>query len=121
MRILLVDDSPMTRRMTRRVLEVAKQTVAEAVDGADGVAKVRASLDSGAPYDLVLCDDQMPCMNGPEAVKAMRALGFAGAVVGVSGNTLPEDVKKFTSAGANFCLPKPLDVQVLFEKVSALS
>jgi hypothetical protein len=36
----------MTRRMTRRVLEVAKQTVAEAVDGADGVAKVRASLDA---------------------------------------------------------------------------
>ena len=67
-RILLVDDSAMTRKMTRRVLEVGKQSVSEAVDGVSGIDKVRAAMAAGAPFDLVLCDDHMPGMNGPGAL-----------------------------------------------------
>jgi two-component system, OmpR family, response regulator len=58
--ILIVDDEPEVRRLLRWLLEDEGYTIAEAVDGVDGLAQLRAS-----PYRLVvLLDYKMPHMNG---------------------------------------------------------
>ena len=60
----------------------------------------------------------MPNMNGPEAVKLIRELGFRGLIIGVTGNMLPEDIEDFKSHGANRVIGKPLSVQILKQIIS---
>ena len=69
-------------------------------------------------FDLIICDNIMPVMNGPEAMKVIRGLGFTGLVIGVTGNTLPEDVKDFLNHGADRVLGKPLRLAALKQLIS---
>ena len=66
MRIGIVNDSAMAREALRRVVasEPGLEVAWTAVDGADGVAKVRAN-----PPDLVLMDLFMPGMDGVESTR----------------------------------------------------
>ena len=52
----------------------------------------------------------MPRMRGTEATTKIRALGFQGMVIAVTGNALPEDVKDFLDHGADAVMPKPFDI-----------
>jgi two-component system, sensor histidine kinase len=58
----------------------------------------------------------MPVMGGNEAVKKIRELGYTGAIVTVTGNGLPEDVRESFASGSNQVLVKPVD-GVKIEKV----
>ena len=69
LRILIVDDSEITRRMLGAILRSRKWTVCgEADDGVSGVQK----FDQLKP-DVVLLDLSMPNINGIEAAKLMSA------------------------------------------------
>jgi CheY-like chemotaxis protein len=67
-RILLVEDKEELRSTTRRVLERLGYVVIEAVDGEDGLEKLRA--DRG--IDLILSDVLMPKLNGPALYRTVR-------------------------------------------------
>ena len=72
----------------------------------------------GKGIDLVLIDYIMINMNGPEAVKKMRAeLGYTGPVIGVTGNALPEDIAFFKAHGTNSVITKPLTNAKLLEDI----
>ena len=66
-KILVVEDSMMTREMERSILESAGYEVDVAVDGVDGLDKL-----SQNPYDLVITDVEMPRMDGFEFVKTFK-------------------------------------------------
>jgi CheY-like chemotaxis protein len=59
-------------------------------------------------------------MRGPEATKHIRALGYKGIIVGVTGNALPEDIKEFIDHGADMVLTKPFDLDVFSLRVAQL-
>jgi CheY-like chemotaxis protein len=69
--ILIVDDSDTSRRITRLFLEsqTDMEVCGEAVDGLDGIEKVKALKP-----DLILLDLAMPKMNGIEAASIMKRL-----------------------------------------------
>ncbi|MEM1030106.1 MAG: response regulator [Myxococcota bacterium] len=67
-RILVVDDSELTRDMLVRLIEDAGYEVTEAVDGRDALERVRVR-----PPDLILTDLEMPVMDGFELLEAVRA------------------------------------------------
>jgi two-component system cell cycle sensor histidine kinase/response regulator CckA len=67
--ILLVEDKEELRATTRRVLEHLGYTVVEAVDGEDGLARLRARPGR---IDLILSDVLMPKLNGPALYRAVR-------------------------------------------------
>lgn len=50
-----------------------------------------------------------PFCVGPEAAKEMRARGFPGLIIGVTGHCLKEDIDNFVKCGANAVLSKPLN------------
>ena len=52
----------------------------------------------------------MPGMSGPDATAAIRALGVKCPIIGVTGNTLDMDVKRFRDMGANEVFGKPFDM-----------
>ena len=46
-------------------------------------------------------------MGGEQAARIIREEGYGGLIVGLSGNTLDEDVVKFLAAGADCVFAKP--------------
>jgi two-component system chemotaxis sensor kinase CheA len=76
-RLLVVDDSFTTRELIRSILQSAGYEVAAAVDGADGLEKLR-----GAAADLVVSDVEMPRLDGFQLAAAIRD-GQAGREVPV--------------------------------------
>ena len=113
LRILVVDDAPMNRKMLCRFLKTRCEILHEAEDGADALELVKAASDSNIPYDVVLMDNQMPNMTGPEAAAEMRGTGYKGYIIGVTGNTLAPDMTDFICHGADKVLSKPVDVDLL--------
>lgn len=62
LRILVVDDSPLNRKMLQRLIVgertgwLAHATVIEADDGVTAIERVRAEMEKGTPFDFVLMD-----------------------------------------------------------------
>ena len=115
LKVLVVDDSNMNRKLLARLLSNQGHSCDQAEDGAVAVQKVKDIIATGGHYDAILCDYEMPVMDGPTAAKHIRALGCDSFIVGITGNLFPEDVSHFKSCGANLVLPKPLDMAVLMD------
>jgi len=111
--ILVVDDALLNRKLLIRLLESNGHSCGEAENGQELIDTIEARCNSSseeaqaAQYDCILVDYEMPVMNGPDACKAIREMGYTGFVVGVTGNLLPEDVGYFMDCGADAVLSKP--------------
>jgi len=93
--------------MLCRVLEPQCELLMEAGDGLEAVQLLR-SRDI-TTFDIVMMDQNMPRMDGPTAAKEMRAMGYKGLVIGVTGNGLKSDVDLYLTSGADRVLSKPID------------
>ena len=111
MKLLVVDDVMSNRKLLGRLLQNRGHTFDEASDGSVAVEMI-SNFDA---YDTILMDYEMPVMNGPAAAKKIRALGYGGFIVGITGNLLPEDVQHFRACGADAVLPKPFTMANLEE------
>ena len=121
-RVLIVDDSALNRRMLVRLLKGRLFDCLEASDGDIAVTAIENTLKpdgaSGA-VDLILMDFLMENLHGPQATQQIRGLGFQGLIFGVTGNVMPSDVSKFLNAGANQVLAKPLSMEALHAALTA--
>ena len=120
-RFLLVDDSAAARKMTNRLLTSRGHDCSEADDGLAAIAMCRESILTQTPYDVIIMDNFMPNCNGAEATKAIRALGFAGVIVGVTGSTSKDEIDEFHHQGADLVLPKPIDIKTLLSAINEQS
>jgi two-component system chemotaxis response regulator CheY len=66
--ILVVDDSASVRQQVSMTLRAAGFAIVEAADGQEGVAIIDSNLD----IDMVICDINMPNMNGLEMVEIIK-------------------------------------------------
>jgi len=112
-RILVVDDAKLNRKMTRNILKSRCGHIDEAVDGEDAVVRIRTAMLTNSSYHMILMENLMPKMSGPEAAKEMRALGYRGMIIGVTGCATAEEMDFFVRHGANCVLKKPLDFDML--------
>ena len=131
--ILIVDDSSACRNMTRKSLLLSgyeydlEVLCDEAPDGKSAVDIVyhnmndyKNHIESSSKktncnelYDLILMDYQMPIMDGPTAIREIRALGYKGIIVGLTGNVLSDDIDVLRNAGADEVLTKPVKNEML--------
>jgi len=81
LRVLIVDDEPVARRILREELE--QQPEVEVLSEADNGARALAEIDSLKP-DVVLLDLQMPRMGGFEVIQELRAGPHAPVVIVVT-------------------------------------
>jgi CheY-like chemotaxis protein len=117
LRILVVDDIVTNRKLLSRLLERNGHECSMAENGEVAVTMVRENMSSkdGATrlYDCILMDYEMPVLNGPNATEKIREMGCNVLIVGITGNTLSDDVQYFESKGANKVLAKPVKIDVL--------
>ncbi|WP_242342016.1 response regulator [Anaeromyxobacter terrae] len=116
LRILVVDDNHLVRRLVGLILEDAGHGCVEAESG-----EIALALAHADPPDLVLVDDAMPGMRGTELVTALRRspdlrLAFV-PVIGMSGR--PAARFELFAAGADVFVPKPVEEGVLLAGIRA--
>lgn len=103
-KVLVVDDSATVRQQVRMVLEQAGFDVSEAVDGQDAVAKVNAADFAG-----VVCDVNMPRMNGVEFVETVKkeAKHAALPILMLTTEGAPDLIRRAKAAGVKGWIVKP--------------
>ena len=89
--VLVVDDSPLNRKMLLKCLQAAGHNCMSGTDGLIAVEMVKERIDynnggKGRPYDAILMDFMMPNMDGPTAASVIRSLGYTAPIFGVTGN-----------------------------------
>lgn len=105
LRILVVDDSAMVRKMTIKLMNSLGHSCEEADDGDTAVEVVR----SRHAFDIILMDNQMPRMTGEDATEVLRReLNFQGIILGVTGNALDDDIQRFITKGVDEVIIKPM-------------
>lgn len=105
-RILLVDDSPVNALLGRSALESAGHTVELVEDGAKALDAVRTAPPG--TYACVVLDLSMPVMGGLDAARALRAFGYEGRLVAVSGTAEPDQDGRAKAAGFDAFGVKPV-------------
>ncbi len=119
LRVLVVDDSEVTRNVTVSFLEQAGHTTTAAHDGLEAV-RLAATDD----FDLVLMDMRMHGMDGLEATKQIKALaGSRGQVpiVAMTANALDQHAEECHRAGMVEHLAKPVTQAELLAVVTRVA
>ncbi|HEX6271056.1 MAG TPA: SpoIIE family protein phosphatase [Anaerolineales bacterium] len=114
--ILIVDDEPFNVDYLEQELEDLSYETVSAVDGQDGLDKVR----SESP-DLVLLDIMMPVMDGFEMLARLKADPCTRdiPVIVISANNDMQSVVKGIQLGAEDYLPKPFEPTLLHARISS--
>ena len=118
-RVLLVDDSLVTREMERRLLEDAGFVVTAAGDADEALSTLGEHT-----FDCVVTDIEMPGMDGFELTEHLRGIEHFGQlpIIVVSTRDRPEDRLRGLKAGADAYLTKQsLDAGELVDLVRRLS
>jgi two-component system cell cycle response regulator len=115
-RILIIEDNNANLELMRYLLDAFGYEVSVAQDGVGGIARAREE----AP-DLVLCDVQMPGMDGYEVLRRMRGDPRLARlpVLAVTALAMVGDRDKALAAGFDGYLAKPLDPATFVRQVEA--
>jgi len=119
-RALIVDDSAVMRKIVERTLRqggVDMETVAEAGNGEEGLALLRRQT-----FDLILCDINMPGMDGLEMLQRMQAENLARQVpvVMITTESSESHVRSALMYGAQAYIRKPFTPEQIQERVLPL-
>ena len=111
---LIVDDSRVVRKFSRRSLETLGFSVKEACNGREAIA----CCEEGMP-DLILLDWHMPVMSGIEFIKLLRQGGHASQpkVVFCTTENDVAHIRAAIEAGADEYVMKPFDHDTLHMKL----
>jgi CheY-like chemotaxis protein len=121
MKILIVDDSSLARKMVRRALSGVVHSIEEASGGLEAVNAVKAAMENRTPFHLVIVDYHLNDMDGADAVSAVRSMGFFGDAIALTGSTNPEERTRLLEAGCSRILLKPVSSESLRSSIELVS
>ena len=113
MKILVVDDSKVMRKLVTRAIRQAgfeDAEVVEAEDGQEALEVARREMPK-----LILADWNMPNMTGIEMLQALRAEGDTVKVAFVTSESSAAIRQEADAAGESFFLSKPINPEQLAE------
>jgi len=117
--VLVVDDSSTVRQQVALALKQAGFEIVEAADGEEGLATVAANR----AIDMVVCDVNMPVLNGLEMVERIKSRPEHKAlpILMLTTEGQPSLIKRAKQAGAVGWIVKPFDANQLVETARHLT
>lgn len=115
-RVLVIEDEDDIRRVARVSLErIGRYEVLVAASGADGLRLARE-----ARPDAILCDVQMPELDGPETLRRLRACPETAAIplLFLTAQVMPQQQRALLDLGAAAVLAKPFDPLTLPRQIA---
>lgn len=115
MKILLVEDDPLTRTTLSEILLAHQYTVNTATDGLTTLEMAGSFL-----YDLILLDIGIPKLDGISVCKQLRSKGYQNPILLLTARDSSTDRVMGLDAGADDYVVKPFDINELMARVRAL-
>ena len=116
-KVLICDDSSTDRKITKKVLE--SQDWIETIEAPSGKAALN-TLSKDSSIDLVISDIMMPDMDGFRLARSIREKGYDMPIIAISARMESSDKKKLTTSGVNAFVSKPINQQLLLDKIDEL-
>jgi two-component system cell cycle response regulator len=113
-RILIVEDHPDIVKLMSYLLRSFEHSVAIVTDGEDALA---AAIQE--PFDLIICDIQMPKLDGYEVARQLKANAKLAAIPLVAVTALEGEKAKLLAAGFAGSITKPIWPRTFVSQVEA--
>lgn len=108
LRVLVVEDHPVTRAIVQEQLQELGCTVEVAINGQEAL-----QLPHIFDFNLIFTDINMPKLNGYELSKALRKRGYQPKIIGLTARVGNGENQAAEQAGMNHLLTKPLSMKEL--------
>ncbi|MDR0516816.1 MAG: response regulator [Fibromonadaceae bacterium] len=115
-KVLIVDDVESNLYVAKGLMMPYELSIDIASSGFEAIEKIT----EGNVYDVIFMDHMMPKMDGIEATKEIRDLGYTQPIVALSANALVGQAKVFLENGFDDFIPKPIDVRQLNSMLNKL-
>jgi len=123
-RLLLVEDNRINQQVALGILNSFNLSAEVATNGIEAIEVLKTSIeaDNNKPFTLVLMDCQMPEMDGYQASREIRnqkaSEQYANIpIIAMTANAMEGDKEKCLNAGMNDYLAKPVNPELLKEKL----
>jgi signal transduction histidine kinase/CheY-like chemotaxis protein/HPt (histidine-containing phosphotransfer) domain-containing protein len=120
LRILVVDDNAITRKVVAGFLEGGHHDILTADNAEEALKKINQDA-----FDLIFMDIELPGMPGNEATKILREhrdpVKAAIPVIAMTGNIAKEDKERYLSDGMSGFLPKPIEADQVRSMVEEIA
>jgi signal transduction histidine kinase/CheY-like chemotaxis protein len=107
--VLIVDDVETNLYVAKGLMASYNLTIDTAISGFEAVDKIRNKCD----YDVIFMDHMMPGMDGIEAAKLIRNMGYTKPIVALTANALTGQSEMFLKKGFDDFISKPIDIRQL--------
>jgi CheY-like chemotaxis protein/two-component sensor histidine kinase/HPt (histidine-containing phosphotransfer) domain-containing protein len=107
--VLVVDDVASNLYVARGLLAPYGLRIETATSGTEAIDRI----ETGSVYDIVFMDHMMPGMDGMEAVKIIRGMGYAHPIIALTANAVIGQSDIFLANGFDGFIPKPIDSREL--------
>lgn len=114
--LLVAEDNEVNIAVLQAMLDRLGVEATVARDGEQAVSIIQQARAAGLKFDLVLMDMRMPVMDGLEATRQLRELGFGAEqlpIIALTANSFAEDKAACLDAGMQGHLAKPLEFERL--------
>lgn len=108
--VLVVDDNEINLMLMEDILEVLDITNVKTIDSGAGAID---EIERNPNYDIVVMDICMPMVDGYEASKIIRQLGYEGRIIALTANGLSKEDPKFIESQMDDILLKPVDLKLI--------
>jgi len=107
--VLVVDDVETNLYVAKGLLAPYGLSIDLVGSGYEAIERVR----NGSVYDIIFMDHMMPGMDGIEAVKIIRSLGYTKPIIALTANAITGQAEMFLQNGFDDFVSKPIDIRVL--------
>ncbi|MDR3000858.1 MAG: response regulator [Fibromonadaceae bacterium] len=108
-KVLIVDDVDSNLYVAKGLMMPYGLSIDVAASGIKAVEKIKA----GNIYDVVFMDHMMPKMDGMEATKIIRDMGYKEPIIALTANAVIGQANIFLENGFDEFIPKPIDIRQL--------
>jgi len=117
---LVIDDAQMIQKLIKSALEIMGiRRIEVASNGREALQSVQFKEQAGEPFNLIICDWNMPVMDGITFLETFRKNNQKAVFIMFTVRTTAKDFNDAKSKGADYFFMKPMDVSMLKIRLDA--